>query len=85
VERVVLNALRTSPAALPPNICAFGDLCAIVLRTRRSTNAAGVTPKAFGARTKSLITTKSVATRLWGVQIVRSPQLRRRRERRGYN
>jgi hypothetical protein len=43
VERVVLNPLGASRAALPPNICAFGDLCAIVLRTRRSTNAAGVT------------------------------------------
>jgi hypothetical protein len=41
--RRLLNALGASPAALPPDICAFGDFFAIVLRTRRSTNAAGVT------------------------------------------
>jgi len=36
VERVVLNALATS-AALPPDICAFGDSTAIVFRRSRST------------------------------------------------
>jgi hypothetical protein len=38
VERVVLNAFATH-AALPPNICASGDLFAIVLRTSRSTSS----------------------------------------------
>src|SRR6266542_477067 len=36
VERVVLNAL-TKDAALPPDICAFGDCSAIVFRRCRST------------------------------------------------
>ena len=36
VERVVLNALAKS-AALPPNICAFGDCFAIVFGRSRST------------------------------------------------
>jgi hypothetical protein len=36
VERVVLNALPKT-RAFAPDICAFGDPIAIVLRTRRST------------------------------------------------
>jgi len=36
VERIVLNALLVI-AALPPDICAFGQLPDIVLETRRST------------------------------------------------
>jgi hypothetical protein len=38
VERVVLNALPKA-AALPPDICAFGDCFAIVFRRSRSTSA----------------------------------------------
>jgi len=30
VERVVLNALPNGIAAMPPDICAFGDCCPIV-------------------------------------------------------
>jgi len=32
VERVVLNALAKKKAALPPDICAFGDYIRIVFR-----------------------------------------------------
>src|SRR6267378_5958446 len=37
MERVVLNALATVTAALPPDISAFGDCSAIVFRRSRST------------------------------------------------
>src|SRR5205085_9041416 len=37
VERVVLDALAKT-AALPPDICVFGESTGIVLRTRRSTS-----------------------------------------------
>jgi hypothetical protein len=42
VERVVLNALALTYAALPPIICAFGDSLRIVFRRSRSTLAVKV-------------------------------------------
>ena len=54
MERVVLNALAKS-AALPPDICAYGDLFAIVFRHGESLIGETDPPLAVVTETASLV------------------------------